>query len=497
MSELAREFLDAHPSPSRGTVPVGPSQLDRLDDDLHLGWSWYRHSATFRRMEHPRILDAGCGTGVSTLGLARLNSGAKVVGLDRSERALTVAAERSAAMPGHHVEFRPHDLETRLPTDLGTFDFIVCRGVLGWADDPAGVLANLARSLDPRGLILATFPNRETRGPIRQFRRAIEILTGPDASLDEKAATGRDLFANLRPDYPVRRIEAASSGANLPDEDRIIQAFLGPEPHEWTLPEAANLVQSAGLRFLYASSRRPWQPGRVFGGEPSSDLQARVGRLDELSLATLRDALDPSLYGAELRIYACLDDYEPTPPGWFEQVAADPSVWTRLVPHRTGLAAPVGSTQAGSGPVNYRAVTGAVGPIDPRTHALDQEIDGIRTCDAIDQEVAARTGLREPNEIRSQRWLDLANNGFILLESLDDRQRFSCVHRGPILDRLDCACPRRWVRECERHQTCVIDSIPEGDARRPALRQALERLGISEPMVCATCPDFQPEGVVD
>jgi hypothetical protein len=71
------------------------------------------------------------------------------------------------------------------------------------------------------------------------------------------------------------------------------------------------------------------------------------------------------------------------------------------------------------------------------------------------------------------------------------------VHRGPILDRLDCACPRRWIRECERHKTCTIDTMSEGDERRPALRLALERLGISEPMVCAKCPDFQPEYVVD
>jgi len=147
------------------------------------------------------------------------------------------------------------------------------------------------------------------------------------------------------------------------------------------------------------------------------------------------------------------------------------------------------------GTVSYRAVTGASGPIDARTHALFQEVDGRRSCEAVDQIVATASGFAEPNEIRTKRWLDLANNGFIILESRDDRQRYACVHRGPIRDRLDCACPRRWVRGCELHQNCTIDAIPEGDARRPALLRAMERLRISEPTVCAECPDFDPEPV--
>lgn len=495
MSNVAREFFDAHPSPSPEVVPIGPSQLERIDDDLHLGWSWYRYGSTFRRFSQPRILDAGCGTGISTLGLARLHHDATVVGLDDSEPSLAFAAERLAAMPGAPVTFRRHDLQSRLPADLGTFDFIVCRGVLGFAEDPAAMLANLARGLDPRGLMLATFPNREGRGAVRQFRRAIEVLSGPGASLDARAEIGRDLFGTLRPDHPIRRHEAPASGPAVPSVSRIIDEYLRPEPREWTLTEAVATLDAAGLRFLYAASRRPWQPGLVFGSEPSADLQARVGRLDERSIAALRDALDPGLYGAELRLYACLNDYEPPVPGWFEQVETDATIWQRLLPHCTGLAAPTEAGRPGVATVSYRAVNGAVGPIDARTHALYREIDGRRSCDAIDQAVAAGSGLMEPLEIRTRRWLDLANNGFIILEPLDDRQRFACVHQGPILDRLDCACPRRWVRGCDRHQYCTIDPIPDGDPRRPALLQAIQRLQISEPFVCAECPDFEAEGV--
>jgi len=426
-----------------------------------------------------------------------LHDGGSVVGLDDSQPALSVAAERLAAMPGSAVEFRRHDLQSRLPADLGAFDFIVCRGVLGFADDPVALLENLARALDPRGLILATFPNVEARGPVHQFRRAIDVLSGPEATFDARAAVGRDLFGTLRPDHPIRRHEAVFSRQDVPNEARIIAEYLGPEPREWRLDDAVATLESAGLRFLYAASRRPWQPGLVFGGEPSADLQGRVSRLDETALAALRDALDPTLYGAELRLYGCLNDFEPRSPGWPEQVRNDPTVWQRLTPHRTGLAAPDESSPSTPRSVSYRAVNGAVGPIDARTHGLYQEVDGRRSCDAIDQAVSDALGFPEPPEIRAKRWLDLANNGFIILESLDDRQRYACIHRGPIRDRLDCACPRRWVRACEWHENCTIDVIPEGDARRPALLRAMERLQISEPTVCAECPDFDPEPVGD
>jgi len=40
-----RDHYDAFPDPSPATIPVGPSQLDRVDDALHYGWAWHRHGS--------------------------------------------------------------------------------------------------------------------------------------------------------------------------------------------------------------------------------------------------------------------------------------------------------------------------------------------------------------------------------------------------------------------------------------------------------------------
>src|SRR5262249_6392272 len=121
-----RAQYEAFPEPSPGEVPIDARQLDRLDDGLHFGWAWHRHRYCYRRADHLRILDAGCGTGVTTLGLARLNPGATVVGLDGSPRSLDLARQRAEVAGMPTVGFRAHDLDEPLPGDLGgPFDFIV------------------------------------------------------------------------------------------------------------------------------------------------------------------------------------------------------------------------------------------------------------------------------------------------------------------------------------------------------------------------------------
>jgi hypothetical protein len=41
-----------------------------------------------------------------------------------------------------------------------------------------------------------------------------------------------------------------------------------------------------------------------------------------------------------------------------------------------------------------------------------------------------------------------------------------CIFLGPVLDRLSCPCPGKWVRRCDLHQRCTIET-------------------------CKTCPDYQ------
>jgi SAM-dependent methyltransferase len=493
MRTEVHDQYQAFPDPSPEVVPIAPDQLDRIDDSLHYGWSWHRYRYCYRKAVDLKILDAGCGTGLTTLGLARLNPTSRVLGVDASPRSLELARNRAEVSPDLHVEFREHDLGA--PIGSGPFDFIVCRHVLGQTQDPNRVLAQLARELDRRGLLYITIPSRTGRTPARQLRRAVSTLSPPGSTLAERAEIGREILTALRPDHMIRQFEARFSGTNMPGVERIVAGYLGVAERDWDLEEAIVALERAGLKFLYAATNRAWQANLVFGSSIPEELKTRVSGLSERDQAILIDALDATLHADEYRIYACPADYEPRVPAWLEDRNAQPEVFDRLIPHRTGLADPTTLTPdpaASRGRVTYRAVSGAAGELDRPSDLAFRAIDGRRSVGEIDRELAP-SPLSETVETRHGRWLDLANHGFIVLESPDPRQNIDCIHLGSIRDRLDCPCPRRWVRACERHELCTIDEIKPGDPQVPALEDALQRLSRSRVVSCARCADYQPD----
>ena len=414
-------------------------------------------------------------------------------------------APAAVARDAGRVEFAAHDLDRPLPAAWGPFDFIVCRGVLGQAEAPDRILANLGRALDPRGLLHVTLPSRHGRQAARQLRRAVEALAGPEAGLEERARIAQTLFQALRPDHPIRQYETGLQGNRVPSTERLIAAYLNEAEDDWTLAEAVALVERADLQFLFAASRWPWQAERVFViPAVSQELKERVGGLAPRERALLIDALDPVLHLDEYRIFACPADFEPRVPGWPEERLARPEVFDRLIPHRTGLGDPATHGQvpertppsaaaAALGRVPYRTSTGAVGELDRRSDLVLRNTNGRRKCGEIDRMLAEATGVADPAEVCQDRWIGLADSGLVLLESRDPREHLDCRHLGRVLDRLDCACPRRWVRACARHDHCTLIRVGPNDIAHAALEMALGRLGLERVLACAECPDYEPE----
>jgi SAM-dependent methyltransferase len=109
------------------------------------GLARYRWAAGF--VEGARVLDAGCGLGYGSAILAEAGA-AEVVGLDIAPTVVEAARGR---VP-HGVELGVGDLAS-LVHPAGSFDAIVCFDVLDHAEDPAAVVAELARVLVPGGVL--------------------------------------------------------------------------------------------------------------------------------------------------------------------------------------------------------------------------------------------------------------------------------------------------------------------------------------------------------
>ncbi len=92
-----------------------------------------------------RVLDVGCGTGGTTLALARrLGSGARCTGIDISEP-MIASARMQARQEDLPVEFVCADAQHHV-FEPGTFDVVVSRFGVMFFDDPVAAFANLRQA---------------------------------------------------------------------------------------------------------------------------------------------------------------------------------------------------------------------------------------------------------------------------------------------------------------------------------------------------------------
>lgn len=110
-----------------------------------------------------RILDVGLGQGTQALRLAR--AGHKVTGLE-SDSAMLAAARTALAGEPAGIQERVRLIEgdgrdTGVHFLPGTFDVVLCHGVLMYVDEPDPLLAGLARVLAPGGLLSVLVRNAD------------------------------------------------------------------------------------------------------------------------------------------------------------------------------------------------------------------------------------------------------------------------------------------------------------------------------------------------
>jgi len=98
-----------------------------------------------------RCLDLGCGSGELTMRLAEIAAPGEVVGVDFDAAIIAVARERAAAA-GVAPSFVVAEVEA-LPDDLGSFDLISARYVLGHLRDPFAALRSMWALCRPGGVI--------------------------------------------------------------------------------------------------------------------------------------------------------------------------------------------------------------------------------------------------------------------------------------------------------------------------------------------------------
>lgn len=150
--------------PLVGHWPVVPGGLrDTVRQELIARQLDEQIAARYPVGQRLRILDAGMGQGTQALRLAR--AGHTVTGLESDPELLTAARESLATEPAGIRErvrlIQGDGRETGVHFLPGSFDVVLCHGVLMYADAPDALLAGLARMLAPGGLLSLVVRNAE------------------------------------------------------------------------------------------------------------------------------------------------------------------------------------------------------------------------------------------------------------------------------------------------------------------------------------------------
>ncbi len=219
------------------------------------------------------VLDVGCGTGATTLALARrLGAGSRCVGIDISEPMLEAARLR-AEREGTPAAFIRADAQTYAFEPAG-FEMIVSRFGVMFFEDPAQAFANLRRAArDGAELRLIVWRSAEENPFMTTAERAAAPLL-PNIPARRPGGPGQFAFAN----------KGLVSG--ILDRGGWTQIGFRPIDVACVLPEAELMRYVTRL-------------GPLGQALPEADDQTRAKVVE-----AVRAAFEPYVHGAEVRFTA-------------------------------------------------------------------------------------------------------------------------------------------------------------------------------------------------
>lgn len=157
-----------------------------------------------------QILDAGCGVGAFSEPWTQDNS---VVGVDFSEKSLEFAA-------GRGLKTLPADL-TALPFAAGSFDLVVCIGVIQLIEKYQPVLVELARVTKPGGMLLVQTLHqgslqRKLLGMVERSKKFDRMYEMAELR-DEFVRLGFASISFLKQYHPLKTVASSESFGGLTD----------------------------------------------------------------------------------------------------------------------------------------------------------------------------------------------------------------------------------------------------------------------------------------
>jgi SAM-dependent methyltransferase len=290
ISQAVQNLYDTYPFPPEPLLDEPPPGFN---------WRWQWDAAyNFCTGQMParrdvRILDAGCGTGVSTDSLVHLNPQAQVTAIDLSPGALKVATERCQRSGATRVEFHHLSLfdVAQLP---GQFDLINSVGVLHHTPDPIRGIQALAGKLAPGGLMHIFVYGELGRWEIELMQQAIGMLQGDKrGDYQDGVKIGRAVFAALPENNRIVKREKERWAIENHQDECFADMYVHPQEIDYNIETLFELIDAAGLEFIGFSNPEFWSLERLLANAPEA--LDRAKKLDIRQQYRLIELLDPEV----------------------------------------------------------------------------------------------------------------------------------------------------------------------------------------------------------
>ncbi|NET28204.1 class I SAM-dependent methyltransferase [Okeania sp. SIO1I7] len=264
-------------------IPVEKSPKDDYESLFihNLVTPYYLRNQKVIETEGKVILDAGCGSGYKALVLAEANPGAKIVGIDISEKSVELARKRLQYHGFDNAEFHVLPIE-ELPNLGLEFDYINCDEVLYLLPDIVVGLQAMKSVLKPDGIIRTNLHNSLGRYDYFRVQEVFKIMGLMNENPGEmEMDLARETLAALKDSIILKRQVWRPEEAK--DEEWILSNYLLLGDKGFTIPQVFAALKNVDLEFISMVNWRHWEIMDLFKNE--DDLPAFLGMsLPEISV---------------------------------------------------------------------------------------------------------------------------------------------------------------------------------------------------------------------